>query len=128
MAFLDTKSRPTLPENVKKAAEEAEIRALVKARGFDYEPGRYRFEPNPNVSRRDGSIISGSVKGSFIMPEKEISSIVLEREDFGERIWKKICSKMGYKYHVCTDIDKFIITPNSIEVVVSLVTPINEDS
>lgn len=128
MAFLDTKSRTTLPENAKKAAEEIEIKALVKARGFEFEPGSYKFEPNPNVSRKDGSIISGSVKGSFIVPEKEVSTIVLEREDFNERIWKKICSKMGYKYHVCTDIDKFIINPNTVEVVVSLVTPVNEDT
>ena len=128
MAFLETRSKPVLPENVKKAAEEEEIKALVKARGFEFEPGSYKFEPNPNVSRRDGSIINGSVRGSFIVPEKDNSVIILEREDFHERVWKKICAKMGYKYHVCTDIDRFTIIPTSVEVTVSLVTPTTEDS
>ena len=125
MAFLETRSRPTLPENEKKAAEEEEIKALVKARGF--EPGSYKFEPNPNVSRKDGTITNGMVKGSFIVSADEIGVITLEREDFHERVWKKICAKMGYKYHSHTDIDKFTITPNSVEVTVSLVTPVNDD-
>lgn len=126
MAFLETRPKSTLPENAKKAAEEDEIKALVKARGF--EPGVYKFEPNPNVSRRDGSIISGAVKGSFTVSENDVKMIILEREDFPERIWKKICAKMGYKYHVHTDIDKFTIIPNCLEVTISLVTPINDDT
>ena len=126
MAFLETRSKSTLPENAKKAAEEEEIKALVKARGF--EPGNYRFEPNPNVSRKDGTIINGAVKGSFTVNENDVGIIILEREDFPERMWKKICTKMGYKYHVHTDIDKFTIIPSCVEVSISLVTPVNDDT
>ena len=52
MAFLATdEKKASLPEDTKKAMEEVEIALIVKARGF--EPGVYRFDPNPNVHRRD---------------------------------------------------------------------------
>lgn len=123
MAFLNVENKPTMSADQKKRAEEQEINALVKARGF--EQGQYRFDPNPNIQRKDGSIINGTVRGKFNIPEGDI--IVLEREMFSERVWKRICAIMGFKYHVHTDIDKFIILPNTVEVEVSLVTPVKED-
>lgn len=123
MAFLNVENKPSMSVDQKKQAEEQEMNALVKARGF--EQGQYRFDPNPNVQRKDGSIINGTVRGKFNITEGDI--IVFEREMFPERIWKRICTIMGFKYHVHTDIDKFTILPNTVEVEVSLVTPVKED-
>ena len=123
MAFLNTENKPSLPVDQKKQAEEQEINSLVKARGF--EPGQYKFDPNPNIQRKDGSIINGTVRGRFTIPEGDI--IIFDREAFPEKIWKRICTIMGFKYHVHTDIDRFTILPNSVEVDVSLVTPIKEE-
>lgn len=125
MAFLATdERRATLPEDTKKAMEEVEIALIVKAHGF--EPGTYKFEPNPNVHRRDGSIINGKVKGYFIM--EEFKDIILDREDLGigESLWNRICAKFGYKYHNTTDIDRITISPKQVRIDISLVTPPKE--
>lgn len=125
MAFLATDERKaSLPEDAKKAMEEAEIALIVKAHGF--EPGTYKFEPNPNITRRDGSIINGKVRGYFIM--EECKDIVLDREDLGigESLWNRICAKFGYKYHNTTDIDRITISPKQVRIDISLVTPPKE--
>ena len=125
MAFLDEK-KPTMTQDARKASIEKEITALVKARGFETD-GRYRFDPNPNINRKEGSIINGTVKGQFNIQNADGDIIVFEREDFPERTWKKICSIMGFKYHCHTDIDKFTILAGSVEVAISLVTPVKDD-
>ena len=123
MGFLGVENKPSMPVDQKKQAQEQEMSSLVKARGFEW--GQYRFDPNPNIQRKDGSIINGTVRGKFTVSEGDI--IVFDREMFPERIWKRICTIMGFKYHVHTDIDKFTILPNSVEVDVSLVTPVKEE-
>ena len=125
MAFIEENQKPTLSESEKKVAEGKEIDALVKARGFDQ--GNYRFEPNPNVQRKDGSIINGTVTGCFTIDEKNTNFIVFDRNSFPEKIWKRICTIMGFKYHVHTDIDKFTILPSAVDVQISLVTPVQEE-
>lgn len=125
MAFLANEERKaSLPEDTKKAMEEAEIALIVKARGF--EPGVYKFDPNPNVNRRDGSIINGKVKGYFTI--QECKDIVLDREDLGisESLWNRICAKFGYKYHNTSDIDRITISPKQVRIDISLVTPPKE--
>ena len=123
MAFLEgVKQLPAMTEQDKKAAVDKEIAKLIKARGF--EPGTYRFEPNPNVQREDGSIINGCVKGKFGVEDGNI--IVFKRCQFSDKMWKRICSIMGFKYHAETDIDQFTIMPNIIEVDVSIVTPLED--
>lgn len=123
--FLEEK-KASLPVAAKKAAEDIEIASIVKARGFD--KGNYAFYPNPNVQRRDGSIINGSVKGSFTITDRE-EDVILDREELGlnEKSWKKICTAFGYKYHNPTDIDRFVISPKSVKVEISLITPTSED-
>ena len=122
MSFITEEKKPTLSASEKKLSEEKEINALIKAHGFDQ--GNYTFDPNPNINRKDGSIISGTVKGKFIVDDKHADIIVLDREQFkSERIWRQICSLMGYKYHTVTDIDKFVICPNAVEVHISIPTP-----
>lgn len=126
MAFLAVdEKRASLPEDTKKAMQDAEVALIVKAHGF--EPGIYKFDPNPNVQRRDGSIINGKVRGYFIMEECE--DIVLDREDLGlgEKLWKRLCAKFGYKYHNTGDIDCITISPKSIKIDISLVTPTSEE-
>ena len=125
MAFLTTDERKaTLPEETKKAREEEEIALIIKAHGF--EPGTYKFEPNPNVHRRDGSIINGKVKGYFTI--EGCKDIILDREDLGigENLWNRICAKFGYKYHNTTDIDRITISPKQVRIDISLVTPPKE--
>ena len=107
-----------------KSATEQEIDCLIKARGF--EPGRYKFIPNPNTQRSEGSIINGVVKGKFTMYDKDIDFIIFDRDDFSEKSWKRICSSMGFKYHNHIDIDRFIILPNTVDVEVSIITPMEE--
>lgn len=123
--FLEEK-KSSLPVSAKKAAEEIEIASIVKARGFD--KGSYAFHPNPNVQRRDGSIINGSVKGSFTINDRE-DDIVLDREELAlnEKSWRRICTAFGFKYHNPTDIDRFVISPKSVKVEISLITPTSED-
>lgn len=126
MAFLATDERKaSLPEDAKKAMEDIEIALIVKAHGFEPD-GTYKFEPNPNVNRRDGSIINGKVKGYFTM--EDCKDIVLDREDLGvgESLWNRICAKFGYKYHNTTDIDRIIISPNQVRIDISIVTPPKE--
>ena len=96
MAFLATdERRATLPEDTKKAMEEAEIALIVKAHGF--EPGAYKFEPNPNVNRRDGSIINGKVKGYFSMKECK-EKLKLKNNHIGEILKGKRKSQEGYTF------------------------------
>lgn len=125
MAFLTEEKKASLPEDAKKALEDIEIASIVKARGF--EPGTYKFEPNPNIQRRDGSIINGKVKGYFTMENCE--DIILDKEELGlgEKLWKRLCAKFGYKYHNTSDIDRITISPSSIKIDISLVTPASED-
>lgn len=102
-----------------------EIKSFVKAKGFDDE-GNYKFTPAPNTSRKEGSIVKGSVKGSFTISDR-IEDILFEREDFSEKAWKRICTNMGFKYHNHTDIDKFTIHPNGrIVVAISINTPMED--
>lgn len=115
----------------KTAGVDAEINSLVKARGFD--PGNYKFVPKQMSAnspmpkpRPDGSIINGEVKGNFSMNTNDINPIIFEREDFSDSAWRKICARIGFKYHNITDIDKFTIIPNSVDVEVSIVTPNDE--
>lgn len=123
--FLDEK-KASLPATARKMAEDVEVASIVKARGFD--KGSYSFYPNPNVQRKDGSIINGSVKGSFTITDRE-EDIVLDREELGlnEKSWKRICTAFGFKYHIPTDIDRFVISPKSVKVEISLITPTSED-
>ena len=125
-SFLTEVKRPVMPESAKKLSEENEIAAMVKARGF--ERGTYTFYPNPNIQRKEGSIINGSIKGYFTLNEYS-EDIVLDRETLGlnEKTWRRICSAFGYKYHVPTDIDRFVISPKSVRVEISLTTPPTED-
>lgn len=116
-------AKRAMSESDRVLAENKEIDSLVKARGF--EQGKYKFDPNPGVNRKEGSIINGTVRGSFTIEGGDV--IVFEREMFPDKIWKRICTIMGFKYHVHTDIDKFAIMPAAVEVGVSLVTPIQED-
>lgn len=126
MGFI---TKPDNQENKKKTGMEAEMALLIKARGF--EPGNYKFVPmQANVAitkpRPADSIINGEVKGTFSIDEDDLDVIVFEREDFSDAAWKKICARLGYKYHNVSDIDKFTIFPNSIEVDVSIITPKEE--
>lgn len=101
-----------------------EINALIKARGF--EPGDYHFEPKEGLKRSPGSIINGFVKGKFSMETENADLVIFHRDDFSEKMWRKICAAFGFKYHVHSDIDKLTILPASIDVDVSIVTPIEE--
>lgn len=121
MAFFDSSSS----SKNQKTPIEQEIDLLVKAKGL--KPGEYKFYPNPDVRRTEGSIINGKVKGKFTMSVADIDKfIVLERDDFSERAWKKLCSALGFKYHDSSIIDKFTIIPSSIDVDVTIITPLEE--
>lgn len=124
MAFIDEK-KPAMPDIDKKAAIDKEVRSLVTARGFPAD-GSYRFDPNPNVQRKDGSIVSGTVKGRFGVENGSNDILVFNRTDFPEKTWRKICTIMGYKYHNHADIDSFIVLPSTLDVVISLATPQEE--
>lgn len=128
MSFI---SKLDLQEDRKKAGVDGEIALLIKARGF--EPGFYKFIPSNQPSnvllpkpRPADSIMNGEVKGSFSINEDDLDTIVFERNDFSESAWKKICARLGFKFHIVTDIDKFTIVPNSIDVNISIATPKEE--
>lgn len=127
MAFLTEEKKPMLSDDQRKEAENIEIAAIVKARGF--EPGSYRFEPNANVQRKDGSITNGTVKGYFVF--NDLNDIVLDREKLGlnEKTWKRLCAEINrvYKYTSVTDIDRLVITPKSVKIEISLATPATDD-
>ena len=124
-AFLETQNaRPTMSEDKKRAAQEIEINSLVKAKGFN--PGRYSFRGDSKImNRRDGSITSGKVLGSFAatnIPEE----LVFDKYDFNDELWHKICSIMGFKYHNHNEITKFIVTTKELKVEVEIITPDKE--
>lgn len=123
MAFISSDKKPS---NVQSQSEQ--IQQLVKARGFD--PGVYNFVPNNGVlNRKEGSIINGTVKGSFTIERTTDSPrLAFYREDYpNEKQWHRVCATFGFKYHNINDIDAFIIKPNGdIEVVVAIVTPTSE--
>lgn len=125
MAFINEEQKAAMSETDKKTVIEKEMAALVSARGFPGD-GVYKFDPNPNVKRRDGSIVSGTVKGHFSIDNVSETMRSFERKDFSEKAWRKICTIMGYKYHVHTDIDSFTILPAAVEVSISVQTPQDE--
>lgn len=124
--FLDSQqiSKSIMPEDKKRALQEAEMEALIKAKGFD--PGRYSFRGDGKImNRRDGSITSGKVTGSFIatdIPE----DICFIKDDYNPETWHKICSIMGFKYHNHEEISKFSVTPKELKVSVEIITPDKE--
>lgn len=123
MAFISSDKKPVVNQS-----QVEQIHQLVKARGFD--PGLYNFVPNNGVlNRKEGSIINGTVKGSFTIERNSDSSkIAFYREDYpNEKQWHRVCATFGFKFHNINDIDAFIIKPNGdIEVVVAIVTPTSE--
>lgn len=126
MAFITDEQNAIMNESEKQIAIEREMKSLVKARGFE-QSGSYTFDPNPNIQRKEGSIINGVVKGQFSIEFNDGDYIVtLERSSWSESAWKTICASLEYKYHVHTDIDKFILHVKSIDVVISLITPTKE--
>ena len=122
MAFGATEKKPTQQNQA------GQIQQLVKARGFD--PGSYNFVANSGVlNRKEGSIINGTVKGSFTVKRTMDSDpITFYREDYpSEKQWHRICATFGFRYHNITDIDAFTIKPNGdIDVTVAIVTPTSE--
>lgn len=123
MAFITQDKKSTTTQT-----QTEQVQQLVKARGFD--PGTYNFVPNNGVlNRKEGSIINGTVKGSFIIERAADSrNLAFHREEYpNEKQWHRICASFGFKYHNITDIDAFIIRPNGdVEVVVAIVTPTSE--
>ena len=123
MAFLPAEKKP-----VKQQTQTQQVELIVKAHGFD--PGIYQFVPNNGVTRKEGSIINGTVKGSFIINKKDNNSepIVFYHDDYpNDKQWHRVCGTFGFKYHNINDIDAFIINPNgTIEVVISIQTPKEE--
>lgn len=124
-AFLESQTtRPTMSEDKKRAAQEVEINSLVRAKGFN--PGRYTFRGDSKImNRRDGSITSGKVLGTFTasnIPEE----LIFDKNDFNDELWHKICSIMGFKYHNHSDITKFTVSPKEIKVDVEIATPEKE--
>ena len=117
--------KPLTAEDMKVNAEKAEMSSLALARGFSPK-GSYHFKGNQNVIRKGGSIINGTMVGSFSVDKENLKPITFNRENFGEKAWKIICTYFGFKYHVSTDIDSFTVIPSSIEVGISVVTPTTE--
>lgn len=124
MAFLPTEKRPT----TKQQTQAQQVELIVKAHGFD--PGVYQFVPNNGVTRKEGSIANGTVKGSFIINKKDSDNnpIIFYHDDYpNEKQWHRVCATFGFKYHNINDIDAFVInTDGTIEVIVSIVTPTTE--
>lgn len=103
-----------------------EMSNLAKARGFDPN-GSYTFKPNSNVNRRDGSIIGGTVNGTFHMNASELQNkITFERADFGDHAWRIVCTYFGFKYNVWSDIERITVTASDVQVQVSIPTPKDE--
>lgn len=123
MAFLPVEKRPTTKQQI----QTQQVELIVKAHGFD--PGSYQFVPNTGVTRKEGSITNGTVKGSFIIDKKDGNNpIIFYHNDYpNDKQWHRICATFGFQYHNINDIDAFIINTNgTIEVIVSIVTPTTE--
>lgn len=118
------------PEERAKALQDAKVKAIVKARGFDPD-GQYSFQPHKgvNVSRPEGSIVQGMVKGYFDIenPGKIVMNKTNLRQD--SKHWRFLLSLIDpvFEFTDPDEVDEIELDLSNIKVSISLKTPTGND-